>query len=125
MAPGVLPGSAGRAEPVLRGVVPGGEQRRPAGGGRVKGSGGGGGAGGAEVLRAGASRGVTADRRLSCGTALGEGRETGSSLVVLTWPMRLMNEKRFGFVFFFPVFFFLLLLFFCLISQPQRVREPL
>lgn len=122
MAPGVLPGSAGRAEPVLRGVVPGGEQRRPAGGGRVKGSGG----GAAEVLRAGASRGVTADRRLSCGTALGEGRETGSSLVVLTWPMRLMNEKRFGFVFFFfPVFFFLLLLFFCLISQPQRVREPL
>lgn len=77
------------------------------------------------MLRAGASRGVTADRRLSCGTALGEGRETGSSLVVLTWPMRLMNEKRFGFVFFFPVFFFLLLLFFCLISQPQRVREPL
>lgn len=46
MAPGVLPGSAGRAEPVLRGVVPGGEQRRPAGGGRVKGSGGGGGCGG-------------------------------------------------------------------------------
>lgn len=41
MVPGVLPGSAGRAEPVLRGVVPGGEQRRPAGGGRVKGSGGG------------------------------------------------------------------------------------